>query len=168
MAPHTICAEAVKRLFDFNSCSVEDVQRFEIPLDFAMSAVTHVHGIALWFDCKFPGAQREVTLSTGPLDPLTHWYQVRCMLRAPLAVGPGHALTGTMLFEANESRGFNVHMRVRNANTGVEHTNTVVTQCALHHFQYTTQQSAAAYYPPQQQAQAVAAAPYPDQSAEMA
>jgi hypothetical protein len=29
--------------------------------------------------------------------------------------------------------------------------NTVVTQCALHHFQYTTQQSAASAYYPQEQ-----------------
>lgn len=103
-------------------------------------------------------------LSTSPVEPLTHWYQVRalassgfcarpgvirvnisalaqvrCLLRAPLAVGAGHVLSGTMLFEANEARGYNVRMTVVNVNTGVQHTNTVVTQCALHHFQYTTQ-----------------------------
>lgn len=104
--------------------------------------------------------------------------KVRCMLRAPLAVGSAHALTGSLRFEANESRGYNVHMvralpamwpstcrlrlsrctptldaalpvaecraspcgeqTVTNANTGVSQTNVVVTQCALHHFQYAT------------------------------
>ena len=63
------------------------------------------------------------------------------MLRSPLAVGVGHTLTGSMRCEANECRGYNIHMTLTNANTGVTHTNTVVTQCALHHFQYTTQQS---------------------------
>lgn len=157
VAPHTICSAAVEKLFDFDSIPLEGVQRFEMPLHFTMSSVTQIHGIALWFDCKFPGSHREVVLSTSPVDPLTHWYQVRCMLRAPLAVGPGHTLSGMLRFEANESRGFNIHMRVCNASTGVEHVNTVVTQCALHHFQFTTQQNAPAYYPVQQlPAQAVA------------
>ena len=99
-------------------------------------------------------------LSTAPNDPLTHWYQVRCMLRSPLALGVGHVLTGSLVFAANESRGYNIHMKLTNANTGVTLTNTVVTQCALHHFQYTTQQSQPVYYP---QAQAVPAS-VPDAS----
>ena len=37
-------------------------------------------------------------------------------------------------------------MTLVNDNTGITLTNTVVTQCALHHFQYTTQQSTGAYY----------------------
>ena len=145
---HTVCSAAVAKRFDFTTDSVESIQRFEIPLSFAMAGVTQIHGIALWFDCSFPGGAKEVVLSTSPVEPLTHWYQVRCLLKAPLAVGAGHVLTGVMRFEANESRGYNVHLTLTNANTGVEHSNTVVTQCALHHFQYTTQQSGAAggYY----------------------
>ena len=67
--------------------------------------------------------------------------QVRCLLRAPLPVGPGHTVSGTLRFEANESRGYNLHLELTNVNTGVSSKNTVVTQCALHHFQYTSQQS---------------------------
>jgi hypothetical protein len=192
----------------------------------------------------FPGSQREVVLGTAPTEPLTHWYQVRCMLRAPLALGVGHVLTGSLRFEANEARGYNVYMKVVNvralrasarreaarvrqtqavacpcshevasrcepshgsrgavaterrdearaarsrswptaaralawrvrvrwararvaqANTGVELTNTVVTQCALHHFQYTTQQSMPQAYGGQAQG-AYGAAGSPSQS----
>ena len=39
--------------------------------------------------------------------------------------------------------GYNLHVELTNVNTGVTAQNTVVTQCALHHFQYTSQQSAA-------------------------
>ena len=66
---------------------------------------------------------------------------MRCLLRAPLPVGPGHTVSGTLRFEANESRGYNMHLELTNDNTGVSSSNTVVTQCALHHFQYTSQQS---------------------------
>ena len=151
VSPYTIVAPAVSKHFDFTSMSLEALQRFEIPLKFTMPAVQQIHGIALWFDCTFPGSQKHVVLSTSPLEPLTHWYQVRCMLRSPLAVGVGHTLSGTMRFEANESRGYNVHMTITNDNTQVTVSNTVITQCALHHFQYTTQQSSSPYYPQQQQ-----------------
>ena len=117
----------------------------------AVSSVTspQIHGIALWFDCRFPGATREIFLSTAPHEPLTHWYQVRCMLRAPLPVGPGHRVQGQLKFEANESRGYNIHVELTNGATGVKATNTIVSQCALHHFQYTSQQTYAypAYAP---------------------
>ena len=83
------------------------------------------------------------------------------MLRAPLAVGPGHSLQGKLVFEANESRGYNVHMTCTNANTGVTLTNTVVTQCALHHFQYATSSATNNYYPPPV---AATAAPAPSTS----
>ena len=72
---------------------------------------------------------------------LPPWWQVRCLLRAPLPVGPGHTVSGTLRFEANESRGYNLHIELTNESTGVSSSNTVVTQCALHHFQYTSQQS---------------------------
>ena len=71
------------------------------------------------------------------------------MLRAPLPVGPGHRVQGQLKFEANESRGYNIHVELTNAATGVKATNTIVSQCALHHFQYTSQQTYAypAYAP---------------------
>ena len=64
---------------------------------------------------------------------LPPWWQVRCLLRAPLPVGPGHTVSGTLRFEANESRGYNLHVELTNESTGVSASNTVVTQCALHH-----------------------------------
>ena len=85
------------------------------------------------------------------------------MLRSPLALGTNHTLTGTLKFEANESRGYNTHMTLTNASTGVTLANTIVTQCALHHFQYTTQQSMS-YYPQGQQA-ATAQSSYADATA---
>ena len=42
-----------------------------------MAAINQLHGVALWFDCRFPGSQRQVFLSTAPHAPLTHWYQAR-------------------------------------------------------------------------------------------
>jgi len=91
--------------FDFTTMTLPELQRFTMPMRFELGGVVQVHGIALWFDCDFIGSSKTVKLSTAPQDPLTHWYQVRCMLKAPLAVGAGHVLSGELRFEANESRG---------------------------------------------------------------
>ena len=50
------------------------------------------------------------------------------------------------------------------ANTGVQATNTVVTQCALHHFQYTTQSMPSYNYPQQQTYANGAVAASPEQT----
>jgi histone-arginine methyltransferase CARM1 len=153
VSPHTLLATECGYPFDFGSMSAEALRNFTMPLSFTFNAVTPIHGICLWFDTSFPGGTKEIVLSTSPCEPLTHWYQVRCMLKAPLAVGPGHKVTGSLRFEANESRGYNIHMSLTNVNSEVTSTNVIVTQCALHHFQYSTQASAQAYYPQQQQQQ---------------
>lgn len=141
--PMTLLADSCRKDFDFNSMTLGAIQNFTMQVEYRMAAISQVHGIALWFDCRFPGSMREIFLSTAPHAPLTHWYQVRCLLKAPLPVGPGHVVRGSLRFEANESRGYNLHVSLKNVNTGVEGDNTVVTQCALHHFQYTSQQSVA-------------------------
>jgi len=145
VAPHTLIADSVRKNFDFNTMTLPEIQTFSMDVEYTLAAITQLHGVALWFDCRFPGSTREIFLSTAPHAPLTHWYQVRCLLRSPIPCGPGHVVKGTLRFEANESRGYNLYLSLTNANTGVSAENTVVTQCALHHFQYTSQQSVAAY-----------------------
>jgi len=137
----------VAREFDFNTMTIPELQKFDMPFQFVVGALSMMHGFALWFDCRFPGSHRHICLSTAPHEPLTHWYQVRAMLRAPIPVGAGHTIVGQIMFEANESRGYNIRVIARNANTGISGENVVVTQCALHHFQYTSQTSTPLYSP---------------------
>lgn len=42
-----------------------------------------------------------VWLSTAPTEPLTRWYQVRCLLQTPLFAKLGQTLSGTVLLAAN-------------------------------------------------------------------
>uniref|UniRef100_A0A7S3RFB1 type I protein arginine methyltransferase n=1 Tax=Strombidinopsis acuminata TaxID=141414 RepID=A0A7S3RFB1_9SPIT len=141
VAPGSLLSPPTSLHFDFNTMSLAQLQKFEMPFSFVAAGMAQLHGFALWFDCRFPGTQRHIHLSTAPHEPLTHWYQVRALLKAPIAVGAGHTLEGRLDFEANDARGYNVHMHVRNANTGVSASNVCVTQCALHHFQYSSQTS---------------------------
>ena len=128
IAPQTICAQPTGKRFDFTTMSIEQLQKFEIPFSFAVGAIAQIHGIALWFDCTFPGSQQKVVLDTSPNAPLTHWQQVRCLLQHPLVLGQGHVLSGKLVFETNEARGYTIHMTLVNDNTRAEATSTVVTQ----------------------------------------
>lgn len=46
-----------------------------------------------------------IWLSTAPTEPLTHWYQVRCLLQSPLFTKAGDTLSGTALLVANRRYG---------------------------------------------------------------
>ena len=43
-----------------------------------------------------------VWLSTAPTEPLTQWYQVRCLLQTPLFAKLGQTLSGTVLMTTNQ------------------------------------------------------------------
>lgn len=52
------------------------------------------------FSCRMT-----VWLSTAPTEPLTHWYQVRCLFQSPLFAKAGDTLSGTCLLIANKRWG---------------------------------------------------------------
>ncbi|KAJ3584612.1 hypothetical protein NHX12_015107 [Muraenolepis orangiensis] len=64
-----------------------------------------VHGLAFWFDIAFSGSTSTVWFSTAPTEPLTHWYQVRCLLQTPLFAKLGQTLSGTVLMTTNKRSG---------------------------------------------------------------
>lgn len=74
----------------------------EVPLDFHLLESGTVHGLAFWFDVAFIGSVQTIWLSTAPTEPLTHWYQVRCLLETPIFVKAGQLLTGRALLNANQ------------------------------------------------------------------
>ncbi len=43
-----------------------------------------------------------IWLSTSPNEPLTHWYQVRCLLQTPLFAKMGQTLSGRVHLIANK------------------------------------------------------------------
>lgn len=43
-----------------------------------------------------------IWLSTAPTQPLTHWYQVRCLLQTPLFVKQGQSLVGKVHLRSNK------------------------------------------------------------------
>jgi protein arginine N-methyltransferase 1 len=64
-----------------------------------------VYGLALWWRAELtPG----VTLSTGPLDPRTHWEQLYLPVLAPIVLKPGQTLGARLRSTTSFDKGTNV------------------------------------------------------------
>jgi histone-arginine methyltransferase CARM1 len=109
-----ICtAKTMRHVIDFQTAHETDLHRIEIPIEFHMLQTGTVHGIAFWFDVAFIGTTNTVWLSTAPTQPLTHWYQVRCLLSEPLFAKQGQMLTGKVLMVANAKQSYDLTLECR-------------------------------------------------------
>ncbi|XP_011792750.1 PREDICTED: histone-arginine methyltransferase CARM1-like [Colobus angolensis palliatus] len=105
-----LMAQTVKYTVNFMDAGEEDLHRVEIPFVFQMAQSGLIHGLAFWFDVAFVGFLVTVWLSTAPAEPLTHWYQVRCLLQTPLFAKEGEKLSGKVLFVANKRQSYDIQI----------------------------------------------------------
>jgi SAM-dependent methyltransferase len=69
------------------------------------SRPANVYGLALWWRAELaPG----VSLSTGPLDPRTHWEQLYLPALSPIALQPGQTLSARLRSTTSDEKGTNV------------------------------------------------------------
>lgn len=114
-----ICtAKSFRYTVDFSKADEKDLHRIDIPFSFVMHQTDEVHGLAFWFDVAFFGSQQTVWLSTSPTQPLTHWYQVRCLIDTPLFVQRGQTLTGRVVLSSNKRQSYNVDIELCVENFG--------------------------------------------------
>ncbi|XP_054479436.1 histone-arginine methyltransferase CARM1 [Anoplopoma fimbria] len=105
-----LMARSVKHRINFKEAKEEDLHRMEIPFVFTLLQSGLVHGLAFWFDVAYSGSKSTVWLSTAPTEPLTRWYQVRCLLQTPLFAKLGQTLSGTVLLSANDRESYDIHI----------------------------------------------------------
>ncbi|XP_064089224.1 histone-arginine methyltransferase CARMER-like [Macrobrachium nipponense] len=121
-----IClAKSIRYSLDFLDTEEKDLHHLVIPLEFHILKSSTLHGLAFWFDVAFLGSTQTVWLSTAPTEPLTHWYQVRCLLEKPIFVKEGQLITGTVELIANRRQSYNVQIQVRIEGTSTVATNTL-------------------------------------------
>ncbi|XP_068165558.1 histone-arginine methyltransferase CARM1 isoform X2 [Antennarius striatus] len=105
-----LMARSVKHCIDFMEATEADLLRMEIPFVFTLLQSGLIHGLAFWFDVAYSGSKSTVWLSTAPTEPLTRWYQVRCLLQTPLFAKLGQTLSGTVLLVANNRKSYDIHI----------------------------------------------------------
>lgn len=104
-----ICtAKSVRHTVNFLKADETDLHQIEIPLEFTVLQSATVHGLAFWFDVAFIGSTQTIWLSTAPTEPLTHWYQVRCLLSTPIFTKVNQKLVGKVVLEANPRQSYDV------------------------------------------------------------
>jgi SAM-dependent methyltransferase len=70
---------------------------------------TTIYGLALWWTAELaPHPADGIALSTGPLDPRTHWEQLYLPVLQPLEVAAGHTLAARVRSTTSYERGTNV------------------------------------------------------------
>jgi histone-arginine methyltransferase CARM1 len=121
-----IClARPIKYSVNFLTANEEDLHEINIPLSFQMTTTAVVHGLAFWFDVLFDGTSSQVWLSTAPTQPLTHWYQVRCLFMKPLTVNQGKIITGHAILHSNRKQSYDVEIYLQIDGTTISVENTL-------------------------------------------
>ncbi|KAF4116005.1 hypothetical protein G5714_003494 [Onychostoma macrolepis] len=118
-----LMAKSVKYTVNFLDAKEEDLYKIEIPFKFHMMHSGLVHGLAFWFDVAFIGSVMTVWLSTAPTEPLTHWYQVRCLLQSPLFAKAGDTMSGTAHLIANKRQSYDISIVAQVDQTGSKSSN---------------------------------------------
>ncbi|KAL2087745.1 hypothetical protein ACEWY4_016573 [Coilia grayii] len=120
-----LMARSTKYTINFLEAKEEDLHRLEIPFVFKLSQTGLIHGLAFWFDVAFVGSRMTIWLSTAPNQPLTHWYQVRCLLQTPLFAKMGQTLSGKVQLIANKRQSYDIHINAVIDQSGFKSGNTL-------------------------------------------
>jgi histone-arginine methyltransferase CARM1 len=121
-----IClAKTERHVIDFYKTNETELHCIDIPLEFHILQSGIVHGLAFWFDVAFIGTGATVWLSTSPTEPLTHWYQVRCLLEQPIFVKEGQMLSGRVIMQANMKQSYDVTIECQVVGTSTNSKNSL-------------------------------------------
>ncbi|CAF0798860.1 unnamed protein product [Adineta ricciae] len=121
-----IClSRPIKYTVNFLTAAEEDLHEINVPLSFQMNTTAVVHGLAFWFDVSFDGSNSQVWLSTAPTQPLTHWYQVRCLFLRPLSVSQGKTIKGHAILHSNRKQSYDVEIFLQIDGTTISAENTL-------------------------------------------
>jgi len=121
-----IClSKPIKYTVNFLTADEKDLYEINIPLSFQMTTTALIHGLAFWFDVSFDGTNSQVWLSTAPTQPLTHWYQVRCLFLKPLTVNQGKTIKGHAILHSNRKQSYDVEIFLQIDGTNISVANTL-------------------------------------------
>ncbi|XP_029338761.1 protein arginine N-methyltransferase 2 isoform X2 [Mus caroli] len=89
---------------DMRTVQVPDLETMRGELRFDIQKAGTLHGFTAWFSVYFQSleeGQPQQVLSTGPLNPTTHWKQTLFMMDDPVPVHTGDVVTGSVVLQRN-------------------------------------------------------------------
>ncbi|VDK42148.1 unnamed protein product [Anisakis simplex] len=119
---NTLMSGSTKWSVNFETDDENELHNIHIPFELSANKNGFVHGLAFWFDVAFIGGVATIWLSTAPTEPLTHWYQVRCLFDKPVMVFVGQTVKGTVNMIANERQSYDVEVSAEIGDVRVSNT----------------------------------------------
>jgi histone-arginine methyltransferase CARM1 len=129
-----ISSDTASHVVDFQTVTLPQLQVFEVPLAFRITRTALLHGLGCWFDAHFVGSAHQVTLTTAPDQPGTHWYQCRLLLAEPLAVNASQTVTGNLRFVASSKISYTVTMTLQLDGTHIVSENKINLADQMYHY----------------------------------
>lgn len=106
--PRCLVAEPQCTEFDFAAIQVEDLHEINLNFSFHVRAPSVIHGLATWFTVEFEGSDFCVGFSTGPDGAPTHWFQLRLLMRPPLAANAGQTVKAHLRMLATQQQSYKI------------------------------------------------------------
>ena len=120
-----LTAKPSKHSANFLTINEVDFEEIYIPFQFVIHTPGMVHGLAFWFEVAFIGSLKTIWLSTAPTQQLTHWYQVRCLLKFPIFAKVGQVLEGRLIMKATMRQSYDMEIDMGIQGSGVRSYNTL-------------------------------------------
>ena len=120
-----LTAKPIKHNANFLTINETDFEEISIPFQFVIHTPGMVHGLAFWFEVAFVGSLKTIWLSTAPTQQLTHWYQVRCLLKFPIFAKVGQMLEGRLIMKATMRQSYDMEIDMGLQGSGVRSYNTL-------------------------------------------
>ncbi|XP_026192186.1 probable histone-arginine methyltransferase 1.3 [Cyclospora cayetanensis] len=83
-----------------------------LKFSFEVTTPSVLHGVATWFTVEFEGSDFCVGFTTGPDGPPTHWFQLRLLMRPPLAVNAGQTVDVHLRMLATPQQSYKISGRM--------------------------------------------------------
>ena len=120
-----LTAKPIRHNANFLTVRESDFEEISIPFQFPIETTAMIHGLAFWFEVAFIGSLKTVWLSTSPTQQLTHWYQVRCLLKFPIFAKVGQVVEGRLVMKATMRQSYDMELDLGIQGSGVRSYNTL-------------------------------------------
>uniref|UniRef100_A0A183BVD6 type I protein arginine methyltransferase n=1 Tax=Globodera pallida TaxID=36090 RepID=A0A183BVD6_GLOPA len=126
-----LVSQSIKWTVDFERDPVERLHRIQVPFTVNAQRTCHVHGVA-------HGLMWHLWAQT-PTEPLTHWYQVRCLVKQPMLVLAGQDVRGRLEMVANDKQSYDMELEMCIEGNESSEWQRNVLDLKMPHFRYTGQ-----------------------------
>ncbi|OEH78888.1 histone arginine methyltransferase prmt4 carm1 [Cyclospora cayetanensis] len=110
--PRSLVATPQCTEYDFATLHPTDLHDINLKFSFEVTTPSVLHGVATWFTVEFEGSDFCVGFTTGPDGPPTHWFQLRLLMRPPLAVNAGQTVDVHLRMLATPQQSYKISGRM--------------------------------------------------------